>query len=178
MIPNTTDRVVQNTSTIINEAIQAQTRENVARYAAATPALLDQRLRELDHEWDIERTTALGAAVGLLIGLALAASLDRLWLLLPAGIAGLLLLHALFGWSLVLPLLRRLGYRTATEIDHERYALKALRGDFRPLATVVTPQDREDLSRFEGEGGPPAPLPDHDAGHEAVVNEALRAVQS
>jgi hypothetical protein len=28
------------------------------------------------------------------------------------------------------PVLRRLGFRTASEIDHERYALKALRGDF------------------------------------------------
>ena len=30
-----------------------------------------------------------------------------------------------------MPILRRLGYRTAREIDEERVALKALRGDFR-----------------------------------------------
>jgi hypothetical protein len=28
------------------------------------------------------------------------------------------------------PILRRLGYRTQTEIERERTALKALRGDF------------------------------------------------
>jgi hypothetical protein len=32
-----------------------------------------------------------------------------------------------------LPLFRRLGIRTVEEIDHERYALKAIRGDFRDV---------------------------------------------
>jgi hypothetical protein len=32
-----------------------------------------------------------------------------------------------------LPIFRRLGFRTASEIDRERYALKALRGDFEEL---------------------------------------------
>jgi hypothetical protein len=38
--------------------------------------------------------------------------------------------HAVQGWCPPLPILRRLGFRTASEIDTERYALKALRGDF------------------------------------------------
>jgi hypothetical protein len=33
-----------------------------------------------------------------------------------------------------LPVLRRLGIRTADEINKERYALKALRGDFKRLS--------------------------------------------
>ncbi len=37
---------------------------------------------------------------------------------------------ALQGWCPPLPLLRRLGLRTAEEISQERNALKALRGDF------------------------------------------------
>ena len=36
---------------------------------------------------------------------------------------------------------RRLGFRTQIEIDYERYALKALRGDFRELPTAA--QGRE-----------------------------------
>jgi hypothetical protein len=32
------------------------------------------------------------------------------------------------------PYVRRRGVRTATEIERERYALKALRGDFQPIA--------------------------------------------
>jgi hypothetical protein len=39
-------------------------------------------------------------------------------------------MHAVQGWCPPVPVLRRLGFRTASEIDHERYALKALRGDF------------------------------------------------
>jgi hypothetical protein len=35
------------------------------------------------------------------------------------------------------PFFRRRGVRTATEIDYERYALKAVRGDFRNLPTVT-----------------------------------------
>jgi hypothetical protein len=38
--------------------------------------------------------------------------------------------HALQGWCLPVPLLRRLGVRTQREIERERFALKALRGDF------------------------------------------------
>jgi hypothetical protein len=34
------------------------------------------------------------------------------------------------GWYPLMPLFRRLGIRTAREIERERYALKALRGDF------------------------------------------------
>jgi hypothetical protein len=46
-------------------------------------------------------------------------------------VAGFLLQHAVQGWCPPVPLFRRLGFRTAAEIDYERYALKALRGDFR-----------------------------------------------
>ena len=43
---------------------------------------------------------------------------------------GFLLQHALQGWCPPVPVFRRLGVRTTAEIDRERYALKALRGDF------------------------------------------------
>jgi hypothetical protein len=60
---------------------------------------------------------------------------DRKFLYLPAVVAGFLLQHAVQGWCPPVPLFRRMGFRTQSEIDHERYALKALRGDFRNLAT-------------------------------------------
>ncbi|HET9942578.1 MAG TPA: hypothetical protein VFR05_04515, partial [Terriglobia bacterium] len=41
-----------------------------------------------------------------------------------------LLQHAVQGWCPPVPLFRRLGIRTQREIDEERYALKAMRGDF------------------------------------------------
>ena len=41
--------------------------------------------------------------------------------------------HGLQGWCPPVPFLRRMGFRTASEIDYERYALKALRGDFKDV---------------------------------------------
>jgi hypothetical protein len=55
---------------------------------------------------------------------------DRRLFVLPALVAGFLLQHALQGWCPPITFFRRRGFRTASEIDHERYALKALRGDF------------------------------------------------
>ena len=60
--------------------------------------------------------------------------MDRRFFMLPAAVAGFLLQHAVQGWCPPVPVLRRLGFRTASEIDEERYVLKALRGDFRDVA--------------------------------------------
>lgn len=43
--------------------------------------------------------------------------------------------------------LRRLGFRTSTEIDRERYALKALRGDFRRLDAAFPDADPRDRAQ-------------------------------
>ncbi|MGZ8329614.1 MAG: hypothetical protein ACXWVA_00985 [Rhodoplanes sp.] len=55
------------------------------------------------------------------------------FLLLPAAVMGFLLQHAVQGWCPPLSILRRLGFRTAKEIERERNALKALRGDYANL---------------------------------------------
>ena len=133
MIPETTSRVARNTAESINEQIRRQTEENVARVAAAGPGAIDRRLAELDREWDIERMLEANAASVALVGLGLGAFVDRRWFILPAVVAGFLLQHAIQGWCPPVPLFRRLGVRTQTEIDYERYALKALRGDFQQL---------------------------------------------
>jgi hypothetical protein len=67
------------------------------------------------------------------VGLTLGGTVNRKWYLLPAGVAAFLLLHAVQGWCPPLPVLRRLGFRTAAEIAYERYALKAMRGDFEKM---------------------------------------------
>ena len=136
MIPATTSRVSQHTADEINERIRRQTEENVAGYASAGRREVDKRLRELDHEWDIERTLEANAATLALTGLALGAFVDRRWFAFPAVICGFLLQHAIQGWCPPVPMFRRLGIRTATEIDQERQALKSLRGDFQGLPTL------------------------------------------
>jgi len=128
--PPTTKRVVRQTDQDINERIKRQTEANVAFYASHDRRLLDIRLQELDREWDIERILEANAATVSLIGLGLGRFVSRRWFVLPTAVAGFLLQHAIQGWCPPLALFRRLGVRTQREIDEERYALKALRGDF------------------------------------------------
>ena len=87
------------------------------------------RLAELDREWDIERILEANAST-LAFGVLLGSTVDRRWLALPALVTAFLFQHAVQGWCPPLPVLRRMGFRTADEINQERFALKALRGDF------------------------------------------------
>jgi hypothetical protein len=96
-------------------------------------AQLSARLDDLGREWDIERVLQLNAAVIAGAGLLLGSRLDRRFLLLPAAVFSFLLQHALQGWCPPLPVFRRLGVRSAREIERHRYGVKALRGDFDDL---------------------------------------------
>ena len=87
-------------------------------------------MRRLDTEWDVERTLESNAATLALTGTLLGIFVDRRFLAIPIVVSGFLLQHALQGWCPPVPLFRRQGFRTMREIDTERYALKALRGDF------------------------------------------------
>ncbi len=130
LFPPTTERVAANTAKHINQRVRQQT-EAVLAYFADHPEEIGRRLEQLDREWDIERTLEVNAASFSLVGLTLAINRDSRWLALPIGIAAFLLQHALQGWCPPVPIFRRLGVRTASEISRERYALKVLRGDFR-----------------------------------------------
>lgn len=145
MFPSTTQRVSAHTADSINRRIQRDTENRVA-YFAEHPAEIDRRLIELDQEWDIERTLEANAATLGLVGVMLGATVDRRFLILPAAVTAFLLQHALQGWCPPVPVFRRLGIRTATEIAEERYALKHLRGDFRDasMPADVTAKVRAD----------------------------------
>src|SRR5436190_11113856 len=54
MLPGTSERVPLHTSDAINDRIRTQTFERIAFYAR-NPELIEERLDELDREWDIER---------------------------------------------------------------------------------------------------------------------------
>lgn len=140
MIPNTTSRVSEMTSKAVNEAIGQRTTENVSRYASAGPEAIERRLVELDQEWDIERVLEANAAGITLAAIALGVIKSRKWFIMPGVVAAFLLQHAIQGWCPPLPLLRRLGFRTETEINRERCALKALRGDFCEVEPSVNGQ--------------------------------------
>jgi hypothetical protein len=133
-IPSTTSRVPEQTEEEINQEILKKIEENIAFYTSCDRSGIDRRLRELDREWDTERILEASASGFALLGLTLGATVNRRWFLFPAVIAGFLLQHAVQGWCPPLKVIRRLGVRTAREIDYERYALKAARGDFEGIS--------------------------------------------
>ena len=94
------------------------------------------RLRELDEEWDIERAIEANAAALAFAGVALGSTVSRRWLALPALVTAFLFRHALQGWCPPVPVLRRLGFRTAHDIEEERQALKARGRRAAPRATM------------------------------------------
>lgn len=128
-LPPTTERVQRNTDESVNQGIRRQIEANLAYYSTRLDRI-EARLDELEREWDIERALEANAAAISLFGIA-AASRDRRWLLLPLTVASFLLQHALQGWCPPVPVLRRLGFRTASEIEAERIGLRQARGDFR-----------------------------------------------
>lgn len=144
---STAERVAGNTSPDISERIRLRTDESVARAAHGGRMAIAARLAELDREWDIERCLETGASSLTLTGALLGATVDKKWFLLSAGVAAFLLQHALQGWCLPLPVFRRLGVRTADEIAQERFALKALRGDFEGVALAPAGQGLEASAR-------------------------------
>jgi hypothetical protein len=139
MFPSTWERVRHNTSDAVNQRIRSRTERTVAECIRRGRAAIERRLAELEEEWDIERYLETMAPTFTLIGLALGVTTDRRWLILPAAVQTFFLQHALQGWCPPVPVLRRLGIRTADEINVERYALKALRGDFESISGQMTP---------------------------------------
>jgi hypothetical protein len=126
MIAANVDRVPNHTDPGINERIRRETEMRVQFYGSR-PDLIPARLRELDREWDIERCLETASAslslAGMVLGLATG---KRKWFFLPLAVQSFFLQHALQGWCPPLPLFRRAGVRTQTEIDEEREALKRI----------------------------------------------------
>jgi hypothetical protein len=147
-LPSTDERVPRVTRASVNDRIQARTLHDVSRFIGADPVFIDERIDQLEREWDIERTLEANAASVSLIGLGLGLFVDRRFFLLPAAVAAFLLQHALQGWCPPLPLLRRLGLRTSAEIHNEIIALRILRGDF--LDRVTYPEDALASARNSG----------------------------
>ncbi|HEX2983219.1 MAG TPA: hypothetical protein VHO28_06710 [Ignavibacteriales bacterium] len=116
-----------------NLKIEKELTESVQLHTLKNQDEISARIKELDRELDIERALALNASVIGIGGLLLGITINKKWLTLPAAVLAFLLQHSTQGWCPPLPLLRSMGIRTRKEIDQEKYALKALRGDFSKL---------------------------------------------
>ena len=135
-IPTTKERVPAHTTEHVNERIRREAEERVRRLSRE-PAAVGQRLRELDAEWDIERAIEMNASALAFFGTAMGYFVHPYWLLLPALVTAFLFQHAVQGWCPPVPVLRRFGFRTVYEIEQEKQALKALRGDYETVATAT-----------------------------------------
>src|ERR1044071_4909236 len=129
---STRNRVPAHTRAAINARIARMTERRV-RYFELHPDEIPERLRELDEEWDIERAIQANASALSFLGVTLGITKGKRWLMLPAMVSAFLFQPASQGWSPPIAMLRRLGFRNAHEIEEERQALKAIRGDYRDV---------------------------------------------
>jgi hypothetical protein len=150
MLPSTIDRVPQHTAAHVNKRIRERMHENISRAMNGGPQEVDRRLAALDREWDIERLLEANAATVVLASFALGHSVDRRFLYLPFVVGGFLLLHALEGWCPPLPLFRRLGVRTAAEIDEERRLLLEMRDRARAASADARQSELADAANQAG----------------------------
>lgn len=127
----TKDRVRKNTSWGRNIKIDNLTRENIRKYSKGSDREIADRIKTLKQKWDMERTLELNMSTLAITGLALSVFVDKRWALLSGVVLGFFAQHAIQGWCPPLPLFRAMKVRTRTEIEEEKYALKALRGDFK-----------------------------------------------
>lgn len=130
IFPPNAKRVQLNTNQVVNAEIRRRMLSNAASYANKNREAISMRLQELDYEWDTERVLEANAAVIVLVSIILGFQFNYTWFYLAGIVAFFLLQHALQGWCPPLPIIRKLGIRTSSEINDEKMALKALRGDF------------------------------------------------
>lgn len=133
MVPTELDRVRSHTARKVNAEIDTHIEESIYYFAQQPPQVMTKRIEELEREWDIERVLEVNASSLAFIGTMLGAFVNHWFLVIPALVTAFLFQHAIQGWCPPLPVLRRMGKRTRNEIDVEKFAMKALRGDFELL---------------------------------------------
>jgi len=97
---------------------------------------IDMRLMQLDDEMDLETYLQTQSAALTISGVILGLTSSKKWLALPMFGSLLVIANFISGRDNPLGYFRKLGFRTRAEIEKERYALKAIRGDFKYLLDV------------------------------------------
>lgn len=129
ILPPTTKRVACHTCFRENNIIRDQTVECLDLYKDTSAEVIADRIKRLNYEWDTERYIEANAALITILSAVL--GLRRKCFFVLAGMAGIFLLqHALLGFCPPDSVIRKIGIRTAEEINNERTVLKMLRGDF------------------------------------------------
>jgi hypothetical protein len=134
------DRVRAHSSDALNARIDRQTQECLAQLAGADRDTITHHIETLEREWDVERYLQANAGIVSLTGVLLGSLVHPRFLVLPAAVFGFFFQHAVQGWCPPLPVFRHMGVRTRREINQEKYALKALRGDFDGISPAAHPE--------------------------------------
>lgn len=141
------ERVRSSTSSQKNRKIDREIIESIRKYENRSPQEIENRIEELEKEWDIERLLETNMSTLALIGIALTIFVHEYWIILPIVVLLFFLQHALQGWCPPLPIFRSMGKRTRAELDREKYALKVLKGDFDHLPKPGDPANAEKIFR-------------------------------
>ena len=131
VLPPTTEKAAVNTCCRVNAAIRNQTICSIGTYADSDEEILTDKIKQLNKEWDTERFFEANAASCVFLSSIMGFQKKKSYWFAFTGTAGFfLLMHALQGWCPSLPVIRKLGVRTAEEIYQEKTVYKMLRGDF------------------------------------------------
>lgn len=131
ILPPTTKRVAFHTCNKVNEDIRNRTLSCINTYKSSGEAVLSDKIQKLNREWDTERVLEAHAASVVLFSSIMGYKKKKCcWFLLTGAVGAFLLQHALQGWCPPLSIIRKLGVRTAEEINQEKTAFKMIRGDF------------------------------------------------
>lgn len=130
LFPPNALRVELSTSNKVNSRIYEQTEERVSKFVNSNSQTISSHIEKLDREWDTERILEANASAFILISGTFGLLFSYWWFVLTGVVAFYLLQHAIQGWCPPLPILRKLGIRTMSEISAEKTALKVMRGDF------------------------------------------------
>lgn len=137
-LPPTSWHVDRSTDPEINKKIREHTVERLSLFKHADKDVITEQIHKLDSEWDTERFLEANAATLVVATSFAALTKSKYWSLLSLTAGAFLLQHALQGWCPPVPIIRRMGVRTAEEINQEKMALKLLRRDFTKSKLTTT----------------------------------------
>ena len=124
------DTSEENISLEKSNVIDVYTQENINHYYH-NKSHISNRLRQLEEEMSIEQIFTWHDVANVSGGVLLSLMTGKKgWLALPLLVALVQSVQSLYNVRFGTELLRKNGYRTKADIEKEKYALKALRGDF------------------------------------------------